>query len=358
MNTSSTILIYGANGFSAGLILNEFLKRGIKPILAGRNSEKIKSMALQKGCNFKIFDLKDTRKIVSELNGVNTVLNCAGPFSKTAAPLINACLISGVNYIDITGEMEIFKFAWSMNNKAKEKGIVILPGAGFDVIPTDCLAKKLKEELPDASSLKLAFATRNSHPSKGTIKATLDYISSNSMIRKGDIISIPTASVSRIIDFGDFHSDSIAVQWADVFNAYFSTEIDDIEVYMALPSRVKKILKVTAGLIERLLSIKLVKKMVILFIDSFITDPNDRQRQNSVTYFWGMVQNKKGTVIQRVLQLPDGYNITALGAAEAAFRISQGLVKPGTQTPSLAFGSDFIELFLSKNKTKKKKLEN
>ncbi|MDP4172701.1 MAG: hypothetical protein Q8933_01920 [Bacteroidota bacterium] len=117
---------------------------------------------------------------------------------------------------------------------------------------------------------------------------------------------------------------------------------------MALTSWVKKILKVTAGLIEWLLSIKLIKKMVIFFINSFLTDPNDRQRQNSVTYFWGMVQNQKGTVIERVLQLPDGYNITAFGAAEAAFRISQGLVKPGTQTPSLAFGSDFIELFLRK----------
>jgi short subunit dehydrogenase-like uncharacterized protein len=347
MNTSSTILIYGANGFSAGLILNEFLKMGIKPILAGRNSEKIKVLAHQKGCNFKIFDLNSIRKIISELTGVNTVLNCAGPFSKTAAPLINACLISGTNYIDITGEMEIFKYAWSMDTKAKEKGIVILPGAGFDVIPTDCLAKKLKEELPDASSLKLAFATRNSRPSRGTIKATLDYISSNTMVRKGEVISIPTASLSRIIDFGDFHSDSIAVQWADVFNAYFSTEIDDIEIYMALPSLAKNVLKMTAGLIERLLSIRMIKKMVTLFIDNFLTDPNDRQRQNSVTYFWGMVQNQKGTVLEKVLQLPDGYNITAFGAAEAAFRISQGLVKPGTQTPSLAFGSDFIELFLS-----------
>ncbi|MGE5680824.1 MAG: saccharopine dehydrogenase family protein [Bacillota bacterium] len=339
------ILIYGANGYSAGLILQEFLKRGIKPVLAGRNREKVSQLSNKFGLEYRIFDLSESKEIQRNLDGINTVLNCAGPFSSTAAALMDACLKSGTNYLDITGEIDVFQAAWNREQAAKTSGIVILPGAGFDVIPTDCMAKRLKEELPDAQSLMLGFATKNGRISKGTLKSTLLNLSQESLIRKGEVIKIRAGSLVKKIDFGEFSSGTTAIPWADVLNAFYSTKIDDIQVYMAMPNIVISFYKTAAGLIKLSMSVKPVKKIIDKMIDIILTGPDEKQRITSSTYIWGKVENANGNFVERVSEFPDGYTLTALAATECALRIANAAVEPGTWTPSLAFGSSFSDIF-------------
>src|SRR6516225_3617265 len=88
------------------------------------------------------------------------VANCAGPFAATSAPMIDACFTSRAHYLDITGEVDVFLAAQRRHADAQAARIVICPGVGFDVIPTDCMAAVLKEALPDATHLVLAFDAR------------------------------------------------------------------------------------------------------------------------------------------------------------------------------------------------------
>ena len=131
---STTFLLYGANGYTGRLITDLAAAYGLKPILAGRNEKNIRQMADKYSLDYRIFDLSEHTKLIDALNEVPLVLNAAGPFRYTAEQMSEACLQTKTHYIDITGEIEVFEMLKSKDQAAKQAGIVLLPGAGFDVV--------------------------------------------------------------------------------------------------------------------------------------------------------------------------------------------------------------------------------
>src|SRR5215468_2000691 len=138
-------MIYGANGFTGRLVAVEARRQGLQPILAGRRSGPIESLVDDLGLLARVFDLDDARAAAAALADIAVVSHCAGPFSATSAQMIGACLTSRTHYLDITGELPVFLAAQRQHADARAAGIVICPGVGFDVMPTDCLAAVLKE---------------------------------------------------------------------------------------------------------------------------------------------------------------------------------------------------------------------
>src|ERR1700690_3622139 len=113
-------ILYGANGYTGELIAREASQRGLKPILAGRIGNRISALAAELGCSARVFALSDVTEIVKDVSGVGLLLNCAGPFSATAAPLMEACLRAGVHYLDITGEIDVIEAAFAHSERAKQ----------------------------------------------------------------------------------------------------------------------------------------------------------------------------------------------------------------------------------------------
>ena len=109
-------LIYGANGYTGELIAREAKKRGLNPILAGRNAAKVAALAQELGLEHRAFDLGSPIEIGSHLGGVALVLHCAGPFSATSAPMIAACIQAKAHYLDITCEISVFEHAQTTRN--------------------------------------------------------------------------------------------------------------------------------------------------------------------------------------------------------------------------------------------------
>lgn len=345
-HSEKKLMIYGANGYSAQLIIEELLKRGIKPVLSGRNREAVSSIAQKYSCEFRIFDLTGETESYQSLNDIHTVLNCAGPFKYTAKDLIDYCLETSTNYIDITGEIPVFAYAFGNNRKAVEKGIVILPGAGFDIIPSDCLARKLSEKLPDATSLKLGFSNKKGRISRGTLLTTLEFISGKGKIRKdGKLIDSPVGEYIIRIKRNKFSFYGLSIPWGDVFTSFYSTGIPDAEVYLGLP-RPLFYIRPALLLFLKLFKLNFVKKLASDYISRNITGPDFNRRRLTETYIWGRVQNNTGRMEEEVYRIMEGYDLTARGAAECAVRIMAGNVKPGTHTPSTAFGSNFLDLFV------------
>ena len=164
-------MIYGANGYTGTLLAHAAAARGLKPVLAGRNTRAITQLGESLGLPHQCFDLHDQQALQQTLADHRVILNCAGPFSATSQPLIDACLATGCHYLDITGEIDAFVAAQARQTDAEQANIVICPGVGFDVIPTDCIAARLKQELPDADRLALGFDSRSAL-SPGTAKTS------------------------------------------------------------------------------------------------------------------------------------------------------------------------------------------
>lgn len=139
-------MIYGAYGYTGKLLVQEALNSNMTPIVAGRDAKKIHDLSQSSGLEPRAFKLENAATFLED---VELVVNCAGPFSKTFGTMVQACISTGTHYLDITGEVYVFEQAKLLDKQAKDAKIIICPGAGFDVVPTDCLALKLKQEMPN-----------------------------------------------------------------------------------------------------------------------------------------------------------------------------------------------------------------
>src|SRR6476659_6763268 len=132
-------LIYGANGYTGTLIARAAVARGQRPILAGRNAAALVTLASDLGLECRIFALDDPAQVAEGISGMQAVLHCAGPFAHTYRPLADACLQARVHYLDITGEVAVFEALVTRSAAAQAARVMLLPGVGFDVVPSDCL---------------------------------------------------------------------------------------------------------------------------------------------------------------------------------------------------------------------------
>jgi short subunit dehydrogenase-like uncharacterized protein len=334
-------LIYGAYGYTGQLIAKLAVQKGLKPILAGRNALKTRNLAENLGLEYLAFDLSDKNALFAALGQVKAILHCAGPFVLTSPQVLEACLQTQTHYLDITGEIEIFELLAKNHTEAQKAGITLLPGVGFDVVPSDCLALFLKKSLPDATHLELAFMGLGG-VSRGTALTMALNIDKGGAIRKdGKIIPVATAFEVKEIDYGFRKAMSVAIPWGDVSTAFYSTQIPNIKVFMAQPPKMIAMLK-NSKYLNWLLRMDWVKNIIKKMIESRITGPNQEQRETSKSYLWGQVCNANGVCKQARLVCPEGYTLTAITAVLAVEKVLSTSVPTGFLTPSMAFGEDFI----------------
>jgi len=334
-------MIYGANGYSGDLIARYAKEKGFKPIIAGRNENEILALAHELSLESLVFDLANINTITENIKNVDVVIHCAGPFSQTAESMIKACLQSKTHYLDITGEIEVFELAKSYDKKAQEAGIVICPGVGFDVIPTDCLASQLKTLMPDATHLALGFDSKSGF-SPGTAKTSVEGLSIGGRVRKeGDIIQVPLAYKTRKIDFGNGEKLAMTIPWGDVSTAYFTTNIPNIEVYIpASPNLVKKLKRM--NYFKPVLGLKFVQNFLKKRIDKTVKGPSEETRAKLNTYLWGEVINAKGESKELRLETSNGYTLTMTGGLKMVEHALE-TEKAGYYTPSTLVNDQLLK---------------
>ena len=335
-------LIYGANGYSGKLAVEEALRRGLKPVLAGR-SDEVKKIAQESELDCKIFSLESIDNVSEKIAGFTVVANCAGPFSKTAETMIQACIKSNVHYIDITGEIAVYDYANQCDNQALAAGVVLCPGVGSDVIPTDCLAVYLKDSCPDATHLTMAWHVEGSRASKGTAKTSVEGMFKGGKDRKnGKIIKVPLAYKERLINFEIGKKNAMTIPWGDVFTAYHSTGIPNIEFYFSRPRKSVKRLKRFRSLLP-LFDRRWIIKMIQNRIERNWKQPTNELRKNAKSYFWGEVINQNGNKVQAQFTTADGYDVTAVGTVVVAEYLLKDHNKKGYYTPSILMGKSLVE---------------
>jgi short subunit dehydrogenase-like uncharacterized protein len=339
--SSNRLLIYGANGYTGALIAHTAVRHGLRPILASRQAERVAPLAQALQLDYRAFALDDGEAIDAAFADVGVLLNCAGPFVRTFAPLVDACLRNGTHYLDITGEISVFESIAARSAEAKSAGILLLPGIGFDVVPSDCLAAHLKARLPSATRLTLA-AVALGQPSRGTATTLVENLPRGGCVRRGGILRpVPAAWKFKEIDFGQGPVKAVSVPWGDVSTAFYSTGIPNIEFYMALLPSALRQLELSRAL-GWLLRTGPVQRYLKAQIQKQSPGPTEAERAQGQSLFWGQVEDDQGHQATARLRTPNGYTLTARTAVAAAEKALTGSAPAGFNTPSLAYGANFI----------------
>jgi short subunit dehydrogenase-like uncharacterized protein len=336
------VIIYGAYGYTGALITEVCKARGLKVLLSGRNGSKLKQLSNETGYLFEVCDINDHSTLTQLLRKAKVVIHCAGPFQETAKQMVNGCLETGTHYIDITGEYSVFELLAGYDAAARKKGIFIMPGTGFDVVPSDCLAVYLKNRLPSATHLQLAFTMSKGGLSRGTARTTIEGLGYGGMIRRnGELTPVALGYKTMDITFCDFKKKVLCIPWGDISTAWRSTGIPNIEVYTGAPERMIRVAKISHWF-NWLLRTRWVKAYLRKKVDARQAGPDEERLHAGKSYLWGRVSDNKGNIIEARFKTLSGYLLTSKTAVLIAERILSTAVRPGYFTPAQYFGEGLI----------------
>jgi len=334
-------MIYGANGYTGELIAEEAVRRGFKPILGGRNRDALEALAQRFKLTRRVFELGDAAEIARNLDGVDLLLNCAGPFKYTAEPLLDACLERKIHYLDITGEIDVFALCHHAHNRARHQGVVVAPGVGFDVVPTDCVAALLKRQLPDAIELVLAFEAGGG-PSPGTARTSVEGLAKGGRVRRnGELIDVPLAWKTREFERDGERRSAMTIPWGDVYTAYVSTGIANIETYMAVSPKTIARMR-WMRYVQPLLRLEPAKRFLEAQTVARAKGPDAERRRATGCHVWGEVRNAAGREAKLLMTTPNGYTLTVSASLGIVQRVLDAAPAGGYYTPSLLMGADYV----------------
>src|SRR5262252_4228393 len=231
-NGHSGWMLYGAYGTTGELILQEALRRGHRPLLAGRNRSRLSELAGKTGLDSVAFGVESAEQAMPALEKVSVVVNAAGPFSETGGPLRRLCLETRASYVDVNGEIGDFVAAMECDAEAWERRIAIIPGAGYGVVFAEAVAARVASRLTDASWLRLSLATENALTSRGAALSKAYVLSGGGyVVSRGELRARPTAHQTWRVAEQRF----AAAPLAEVVAAHRLTGIKEIVAGIPLP---------------------------------------------------------------------------------------------------------------------------
>lgn len=335
-------MLYGAYGYTGTLLAEEAVRRGHRPLLAGRDETRLRPLAARLGLDYVAVSLEDSAALEAAVRGVALVLHAAGPYIHTARPMLQACMAGVTHYLDITGEIAALELAFAFSQRAWDREIAIIPGVGFDVVPTDCLAAYVTAQVPEATQLTLAIHAL-SRASAGTTKGvveTLARMGTGRVRRDGRLVPYAFGLGAETFRFHDGPHSAAPIPWGDLVTAYHSTGVPNITTYMALSPGILRLMR-GAGLLGALLKITPLRALVLDWISRRVQGPDAVTRRTARASVYARAENRRGDVAEAWLETPEAYQLTAETGIRA---VEETLARRprGTLTPAQAFGPDFV----------------
>jgi len=338
---SDPLVIYGASGYTGRLIVEQAVARGLRPILGGRSAAPLRSLASRYRLESRVATLDDPSSLANLLEDAVVVIHAAGPFSSTAMPMMRACLRAGVHYLDITGECVAFEALALRSRESQARRCMVMPGCGFDVVASDCLARHVAGRLQGACRLAIGISGL-APPSRGSMRTMIEQAGRDVRVRRGGrLASAPVMSLRRRFAYGNGDGWSGAVTWGDVVTAFHSTGIPDIEVYFEETPAVQGML--AAGRrFGPVLQLPLAQAWLKAQADVLPEGPAAIDRAGHGCVIVAEVEARDGRTAATRLATPSAYTFTAAASSAIAARVLDGDVEFGFQTPSRVYGADFV----------------
>jgi short subunit dehydrogenase-like uncharacterized protein len=335
------MLIYGATGYTGRLLAARAVAASLRPILAGRNGDKVAALAAETGLPHRTVRLSEPELLAAALRDVGVVIHAAGPFSHTAGPMLEACLRTGTHYLDLNGEVAVFETLAKRHAEARRRGIMVMSGVGFDVVASDCLAAHVARRLPGARRLAVGLAGLR-FASRGSAKTLIEQAGRGIQVRQnGVLVRVPPGSMRRAFDFGDGPRSAFAISWGDVASAWYTTGIPDIATYYDANPTLDAML--AAG---RYLGVALdtapAQAVLQACAEVLPEGPTEEQRVKSGMLVVVEADDDAGRRVRARLRSPEAYTFTATSAVAIARRVLAGDLEAGFQTPGRVYGPDFV----------------
>lgn len=312
----SPLLIYGATGYTGRMAAERAKAQGLVFEIAGRNRHQLEALAAQLGVPYRVFDADGNA--AASLSGISVLFNFAGPFAHTAEPLMRACIHAGVDYLDIAAEINVYRLAERLGAEAFAQGVMLLPGVGWDVVPTDALALHVARRVDQPRSLRIALQVPGSM-SRGSAKSVSEIIGAGVLARvAGELVATPDAP-PRQFDFGQGPILCVPLSFGDLVTAWHATAIPDIRMYVHLSGE---------AFPEGDLSLLPHRP------DAAARDAHRARAAVEIT-------GADGSIARSVIETVNGYTYTPLAAVEAARRVLGGERRRGFTAPSQVFGGGF-----------------
>jgi short subunit dehydrogenase-like uncharacterized protein len=335
------VLVYGATGFTGRLLVRGLLDAGIEPILCGRSETLVQAMARELRLRARTAALEDVEIISGALRGCQVLLNAAGPFGATASRLVAACLQAGVHYLDVSGEVDAIEGVARMHRQALDAGVMLLPGVGFDVVPSDCLALHVCRRLPDARRLAIAVSGLELM-SRGSARTMAGELSKGVRVRRdGRLTTVRPGALERGFNFGEGGRACTAVSWGDVATAYYTTGVSDVEVYFDATPTVRSTL-IASRAFGPALGTSAWQTWLKTMVELLPDGPSASERRRRRASIVAEASNDENRRAVARLRLPEAYTFTAIAGAAITARVLRGDAEPGFQTPGRLFGPDFV----------------
>jgi saccharopine dehydrogenase (NAD+, L-lysine-forming) len=334
-------MLYGAYGFTGELIAETAVQRGHDLLLAGRSEAKLTDIADRLELGKVVIDLDDKDILNESLEGVDLVFNAAGPFVRTAQPIVEACLETGTNYLDVCGEVPVFERIFSLGSLALERGIAIIPGAGFNVIASDCLARYVTEKIDETTGLEIATVWATEGTSPGSTKTLYENLPAGTLARRdGQLVEVKLRNLRRRQRFLDGEYTILPVTMGDLSSAYKTTQAANITTYTAFTDEAADSFSRMEPILRRLFSVTFVRRIASQRVGNFKPRTKDHFQGQKTSQVWVAARNEKGDECQAWLETMDSYIYTAEAGVRSVERVfSESQV--GVMTPALAFGTDF-----------------
>jgi short subunit dehydrogenase-like uncharacterized protein len=336
------VLVYGASGYSGHLIAREAKRLGLRPVLAGRDPDRVAAVASRLRLDHRVAPLSDPSRLDAALRGIRVVVNAAGPFSATAQPMVDACLDRGVHYLDITGEVPVIEALRRRDGEAHKHKILIVPGVGFDVVASDFLASHVAAQFRTTRHLAIGVSGLDLL-TRGAARTLIEAANYGVVRRNGDLVRIPLGSLQRDFDYGAGPRPSINISWGDVAAAYHSTGVPNIEVYAEATPTLEGVLAASRSL-GWVLALLPWQVWLKSSVDLLPEGPTAGERAARRMTIVAVAEDDRGRQKTARLRTPEAYTFTARCAARIAGAVCNGTVRgAGFRTPSQLGDTKFLE---------------
>jgi short subunit dehydrogenase-like uncharacterized protein len=184
MTQGKPIAVYGATGFTGGLIARELKGRRADFLIAGRDRAKLGRLSAELGgVPTAAVSLDDRAGLREMLAGCSVVIACAGPFTLHGEPLVEAAVEAGTHYLDTTGEQGFIRTVFDRyGERAAEREVALGSGMGFDYLPGDMLAALVAGGMGPLEEIAIAYCVQGFSPTHGTALSGLE------IMRGGDTV--------------------------------------------------------------------------------------------------------------------------------------------------------------------------
>lgn len=341
---SDAILVYGATGYTAGLIIERMVGAGLRPILSARNPQTLRDVAQRRGLAHRLVSLDDRESLREALTGIDVMLNLAGPFVATAGLAAQTCIDAGVHYLDVAGEVDAFQELTALHEPARQAGVMLMPGIGFDVVPSDCLCAHVASRLGAVRTIRVAISGLEL-ASPGSLRTLVNELGRQTrVVREGVLREVEPGSLGRPFDFGAGARHALGVSWGDLVTAPITTGAGHVETYFEQTPAVAAVLQASRQL-SWMYRLPWVRDTLGRLAPRMSNGPTAEQRASRRAAIVVEAEDETGRRAVSRLVTPEAYSLTADTSNNITSRVLAGDYEPGFQTPGRLFGPDFILRF-------------